>query len=237
MRELSGNDLSMVFQDPMSSLDPSLPSATSSPKRSASTSRFARAADNHAVELLQLVGSPTRSREVRIPPPDVGGDASAGDDRHGDRHEPAFLIADEPTTALDVTVQAQILDLLTTPVAGMSMILITHDFGVVADICDRAWSCTPVRSSSRPPFTTSTDSHCTRIRRRSSARSHMPTTPCELGTIPDRTGPRRWPRCRFAPDARRVAACGGPPRSSDRQRTLTRCIRHDELRGRSATAA
>jgi dipeptide transport system ATP-binding protein len=63
----------------------------------------------------------------------------AGDDRHGHRLQPALLIADEPTTALDVTIQKQILDLLMELQAehGMALILITHDMGVVAETADR----------------------------------------------------------------------------------------------------
>ena len=83
--------------------------------------------------------SRTEPPRRRVPAPVLGRDAAARDDRDGARLQPALLIADEPTTALDVTIQAQILELLKRLQRehGSSIILITHDLGVVADIAER----------------------------------------------------------------------------------------------------
>ena len=140
MRKLRGNKISMIFQEPMTSLNPvftigyqimeSLMLHKGMDKKAA----YAR-----AIELLELVGIPEAGKRVDEYPHQLSGGmrqrvmiamALAGD--------PELLIADEPTTALDVTIQAQILDLLKSlqKKLNMSIIIITHDLGVIAEMAD-----------------------------------------------------------------------------------------------------
>ena len=113
MRKLRGNDISMIFQEPMTSLNPVLTIG----RQIGETLRLhqglnARQAEARAVEMLTLVGIPAPAAgcvSIRI---SFGRHAAARDDRHGAGLQPQALIADEPTTALDVTIQAQILDLM-----------------------------------------------------------------------------------------------------------------------------
>ena len=98
-------------------------------------------AARRAVAMLTEVGIPDAERRMaQYPHQSLGRHAPARDDRHGARVEPDLLIADEPTTALDVTIQAQILDLmleLKERRPGASILLITHNLAVVAETCDR----------------------------------------------------------------------------------------------------
>jgi len=141
LRALRGNEMSMVFQEPMSSLNPVFTAgdqiAESLRLHRGLSRREARA---EAVRLLDEVGIPEPARRVDEYPHQLSG---------GMRQrvmiamaiacKPKLLIADEPTTALDVTIQAQILDLLAElrRTLGMAVLLITHDLGVVAEVCDR----------------------------------------------------------------------------------------------------
>lgn len=139
-RDLRGADMAMVFQDPMSSLNPVVPigvQVTEVLRRHRGMDR--REAEVEATDLLQRVGIPEPRRRLKDHPHQLSG---------GMRQRaliamalactPRLLIADEPTTALDVTIQAQILDLLRELVVGTgtSLVLITHDLGVVAGLCD-----------------------------------------------------------------------------------------------------
>jgi peptide/nickel transport system ATP-binding protein len=141
MRLVRGKEIAMIFQEPMSSLNPVLRIGHQITENVRVHLGMSRAkAWARAVEMLDRVGIPDAARRAHDYPHVLSG---------GMRQrvmiamalacEPSLLIADEPTTALDVTVQAQILDLLRDLQAefGMSMLLITHDLGVVADICDR----------------------------------------------------------------------------------------------------
>jgi peptide/nickel transport system ATP-binding protein/oligopeptide transport system ATP-binding protein len=141
LRRLRGNEVSMIFQEPMSSLNPVYPVGD----QIGEALRLHRGLDRRAaraasVELLDEVGIPDAARRVDEYPHQLSG---------GMRQRvmiamaiscaPKLLIADEPTTALDVTIQAQILDLLAglRRTHGMAVLLITHDLGVVAEVCDR----------------------------------------------------------------------------------------------------
>ncbi|HEY0188390.1 MAG TPA: dipeptide/oligopeptide/nickel ABC transporter permease/ATP-binding protein [Cellulomonas sp.] len=141
MAKIRGRKIAYVPQEPMSNLDPTftIGSQLVEPIRQhLGLSRTAARA--RALELLERVGIPDPVRTFRSYPHEVsGGMAQRVLIAGAISCEPELLIADEPTTALDVTVQADVLDLLRSLQAdlGMGMILVTHNFGVVADLCDR----------------------------------------------------------------------------------------------------
>jgi peptide/nickel transport system ATP-binding protein len=114
MRRVRGNDISMIFQEPMTSLNPVLTVGRQLGETLRMHQRVSRReADDRAQEMLQLVGIPEdQAPPRRVSPPALGRHAPASDDRHRASCRPKLLIADEPTTALDVTIQAQILDLM-----------------------------------------------------------------------------------------------------------------------------
>ena len=141
MRNVRGNEISMIFQDPMTSLNPVykvgnqiIESIRTHQKVSKKEARKA------AIDMLKLVGIPEVEKRIDMYPHEFSG---------GMRQRvmiaialacnPKLLIADEPTTALDVTVQAQILDLMRNlqETIGTSIIMITHDLGVVWELCDK----------------------------------------------------------------------------------------------------
>ena len=141
MRGIRGNDISMIFQEPMTSLNPVL----SIGRQLGETVRLHQGLDRQAalaraVEMLTLVGIPEPARRVKQYPHQLSG---------GMRQRvmiamalacsPKLLIADEPTTALDVTIQAQILDLMRDLKrrVGAAIVIITHDLGVVAEVASR----------------------------------------------------------------------------------------------------
>ena len=141
MRDIRGNDISMIFQEPMSSLNPVLTIG----RQIRETLRLhqgldRKTAERRAEEMLSLVGIPEARRRLRDYPHQLSG---------GMRQRvmiamalacsPKLLIADEPTTALDVTIQAQILDLMLDLKrrTGAAIILIMHDLGVVAEVAER----------------------------------------------------------------------------------------------------
>ncbi|WP_127582753.1 ABC transporter ATP-binding protein [Paenibacillus koleovorans] len=141
MQQVRGKDIGMIFQDPMTSLNPTMTVGKQiSEGLIKHQNMTAEKARKRAVEMLSLVGIPNPDQRVKQYPHEFSG---------GMRQRvmiaialacnPDLLIADEPTTALDVTIQAQILRLMKDLQRdlGTSIILITHDLGVVADMCDR----------------------------------------------------------------------------------------------------
>jgi len=143
LRDLCGNDLAMIFQDPMSSLNPVMRigyQLTESMWRKGGASR--KQARIRAIELMDIVGIPdARNRVDDYPHQFSGGMRQRIMIAMALTREPRLLIADEPTTALDVTVQAQIMELLKglQSELGMALLLISHDLGVVADSADRVY--------------------------------------------------------------------------------------------------
>jgi len=141
MRSIRGVDISMIFQDPMTALNPTLTIGTQLMEGLKQHRKVSdKEAKKRALEMMDLVGIPNPEERMKQYPHQFSG---------GMRQriviaialicEPELLIADEPTTALDVTIQAQILELFEKiqEVTGVSIILITHDLGVVAKIADR----------------------------------------------------------------------------------------------------
>ncbi|MPQ98546.1 ATP-binding cassette domain-containing protein [Modestobacter sp. I12A-02628] len=142
MSGVRGKGVSMIFQDPMTSLDPvyKIGYQIEETLRQHDRSLSKKAAGARAVELLELVGIPNAADRVRSYPHEFsGGMRQRVVIAIAMANQPDVIIADEPTTALDVTVQAQILEVLQTALqeTGAAMVLITHDLGVVAGIADR----------------------------------------------------------------------------------------------------
>jgi len=206
MRRIRGNDIAMIFQEPMTSLNPVYPVgdqiAEAVRVHRPVSKRDARA---RAVELLRLVGIPAPEQRAADYPHQLSG---------GMRQrvmiamalacEPDLLIADEPTTALDVTIQAQILELLAglRERLGMAILLITHDLGVVAEVCDRVvvmyagrvmeqGSVRQIFENPRHPYTRVLLRAIPRLGERTDRLAVIP------GNVPS---PAEWPHgCRFHP--------------------------------------
>ena len=156
LRKIRGRRISMVFQDPLTSLHPLYKLGWQLAEAMQAHGNISRqAADKRAIELLGMVGIPRPAERINDYPHQFSG---------GMRQrvmiamalalEPALIIADEPTTALDATVQAQVLELLVKLQGelGMSLVLITHDLGVVADLADEVmvmYSGRPVEKADR----------------------------------------------------------------------------------------
>jgi peptide/nickel transport system ATP-binding protein len=230
VRALRGNRIAMIFQEPMSSLNPVYTLGTQIGEPLMLHRRMAAEdARKEAIHLLGLVGMPSPERRIDEYPHQLsGGMRQRAMIAMALSCRPALLIADEPTTALDVTVQAQILELLQELQSGlgMSVLMITHDLGVVASVAHRALVMYAGRAveqadvmglfeNPRHPYTAGLFESLPRLHD-SSGRPLTRLRPIE-GTVPDALafppGCRFHPRCRYAyaPCSQRVPALEAPP--------------------------
>lgn len=237
---ISGKQISMIFQEPMTSLNPSMrvgEQIAEIIRRHRGLGR--RQAEVETVQLLDLVGIPGASRRINEYPHNFSG---------GMRQrvmiaaalacQPSLLIADEPTTALDVTVQAQILDLLRSIQVEMQMsiLFITHDLGVVADIADevvvlhggQVMEQAPVDDLFEHPRHPYTEGLLASLPQRGGVNGKLPSIPGQVpqpGTMT--RGCHFRDRCPYA-----VAACSSQESitlAATAPESFARCIRADEL--------
>jgi oligopeptide/dipeptide ABC transporter ATP-binding protein len=239
MRSVRGREIGMIFQDPMTSLDPAFTvgyQILSVLRRHTDLGRSA--ARQRALELLALVGIGDPRRRIDSYPHQLSG---------GMRQrvmiamaiacEPKILIADEPTTALDATTQAQILELIRQLASElhMSTIITTHDLGVVAEVCDRVavmYAGQIVEQAStqqlfyhpRHPYTERLLLGLPRIGV-AGQMTGIPGQPPRAGSFPP--GCRFAPRCPYALVPRCVES--QPPLRDVGENRAARCVRSDEL--------
>ena len=184
-RKLIGRDMAMIFQEPMSSLNPCFTvgfQIKESLKKHTDLDRAQRQA--RAVELLDLVGIPAPETRLNAFPHQLsGGMSQRVMIAMALSCNPKLIIADEPTTALDVTIQAQILDLLARlqQETGMALILITHDMGVVAETAQRVQVQYAGQKVEEQPVRALFDT------------PHHPYTAALLAALPERATERRLP--------------------------------------------
>ncbi len=231
-REMAGRDMAMIFQEPMSSLNPcftvgfQISEALKTHLKLSGAERRAK-----VIALLREVGIPDPERRVHAFPHQLsGGMSQRVMIAMALACSPKLLIADEPTTALDVTMQAQILDLLLDlkKRIGMALVLITHDMGVVAETADRVI----VQYAGQQVETNTT--------RALFDDPHHPYTAALLAALPERATQRRLPAipgvvpgqydrpkgCLFAPRCEfAFAACrAGPPPPASEALGRARCL-------------
>ena len=140
MREIRGKDIGMIFQEPMTSLNPTFTIGYQLREAMIIHGKSKDEADKRGIELLERIGLKNAAQTMRQYPHELsGGMRQRVMIAIALANRPKLLIADEPTTALDVTVQAQILSLIRELQAetGMAVLLITHDLGIVAEVADK----------------------------------------------------------------------------------------------------
>ncbi|VXB22310.1 Peptide/nickel transport system permease protein [Arthrobacter sp. 9AX] len=242
MEGIRGRDIALISQEPMRALDPMFTVGYQLTATVRRLRRMGRAeAKAEALSLLEKVGIVDASRILKTYPHQISGGmaqrvaialALAG--------RPRLLVADEPTTALDVTVQAEILSLLRSLVkdTGMSVVMVTHDLGVVADLCDQVavmyagevvenGRTDSILDNARHPYTLAllaADPHANRA-------ADMPERLATIsGQVPQ---PKDWPatcrfaaRCQFAGSACLVPIPLLPSGTAD---GVVRCVKADEL--------
>jgi peptide/nickel transport system ATP-binding protein len=239
MRRLRGNEISMIFQEPMTALNPVYTVGNQIMEAVRLHQKVGKdEARRRAIEMLTQVGIPSPGERVDAYPHQLSGGmrqrvmiAMALSCR------PALLIADEPTTALDVTIQAQILELLKKLQAdlGMAILLITHDLGVIAETADRVAvmyagkvvEYAPVKDLFRDPRHPYTIGLMESIPRMEERRERLRVIP---GTVPPPTafppGCPFHPRCPFAVD---VCRSVDPPAEDAAPGHAVRCHRWREI--------
>jgi oligopeptide/dipeptide ABC transporter ATP-binding protein len=204
LRGIRGRVVSYIFQEPGASLNPVF-RVGGQIRESLKLHQPARANDTEVIRLLKLVGIPAPERRLRNYPFELsGGMQQRVMIAMALASEPQLLVADEPTTALDVTIQAQILDLLRDlkQRLGMAILLITHNLGIVGDLADRVAvmyagqmvELAPARDLLRRPLHPYTRALMNSVPKLGAARERLQAIP---GNVP-RTGDFP-PGCRFAP--------------------------------------
>lgn len=246
MSRIRGAKIGTVFQDPMSALTPvyTVGDQIAEAIRIHQRGTDARAARTRAVELLELVGIAQPAQRARAFPHELsGGERQRVVIAIAIANDPDLLICDEPTTALDVTVQAQILDVLRTArdVTGAGVLIITHDLGVVAEFADRALvmyagravETAPVADlyrGRRMPYTAGLLGSVPRVDAVQGARLvPIPGAPPSVAALPP--GCPFAPRCPLSIDECRTAEPALERVGPDH---LVACIRHEHVKGRSA---
>jgi peptide/nickel transport system ATP-binding protein len=245
LRRVRGHDIGVVFQEPMTSLNPvfTIGEQIAEPMR-IHLGRARREAAAAAVALLDSVGIPDPGRRARQYPHELsGGMRQRATIAMALACDPELLIADEPTTALDVTIQAQILDLLQAMQArrGMGILFVTHNLGVVAEIADRVavmyagrivetGRVADVFARPRHPYTVGLMASVPRLGEASALKRAGKALPTIAGTVPSIAnlppGCAFAPRCALAIDACRAAV---PPLAEVGAGQGSRCIRWPEL--------
>ena len=239
MRKIRGGGISMIFQEPLSALNPVTTIGEQIAEVLVAHGRAGwKEANKKAIEYLELVEIAQAPQRVKQYPHQLSGGmrqramiamALAG--------EPELIIADEPTTALDVTIQAQVLDLLrrTTRERGTALMLITHDLGVVAETADRLavmyagqiveeGPAKEVLRSPASPYALDLIASIPSYARRGKGLTTIQGAVPSPANYP--SGCRFHPRCRFAVPACAASAPALTPRGSDRS---VRCFRADEI--------
>src|SRR5947209_11002333 len=248
LREFRGDEVAMVFQDPMTSLNPVLKIGYQLGE--AIKTHYPKVSDDdvkaRVVELLRLVGVPNPEvRANQYPHEFSGGMRQRAMIAMSISNSPSLLIADEPTTALDVTIQAQVIEVLKTVQAATNAatILITHDLGLVAELCDRvlvmyggriveAGDIFTIFSAPRHPYTIGLMDSLPRLTADEEWLRPIPGSPPSLINLP--SGCAFHPRCFLSQGRMRCREEVPPLRRTDESDHLSACHFAEELRGRTS---